>query len=401
MGQEAATPRNPVVEERSEIGGGGGGEEDEEARGGTGGESCEFCGAARALLSCRADSARLCLACDRHVHAANSVSSRHRRAPLCDACRAAPASILCSSAPCRALLCSNCDFDAHGRCQPLHDRRPVEGFSGCPSAAELFVALGVGGEEKEVLGGEGDEVGEYLVEDASLWEAQPLLRLVDLVVPNTASHGFQAMAVPSLPKNRNSTCGKYKEEIILQIRELVKLEGYGNDSQGLTEPRIESYSWVSEQNVQTDYAEPTMINSWIATTIKEDVTLEGNQSDCHEAISTMDLLNPCGEYLGSSSVVNLSSLNEPAEVHACTSQASDDINKDHFHSVLDDNKMQKLPPKGVYEITYPDRNSVLSRYKEKRKTRRYDKLIRYESRKVRADSRLRIKGRFAKMNPSH
>jgi len=43
-----------------------------------------------------------------------------------------------------------------------------------------------------------------------------------------------------------------------------------------------------------------------------------------------------------------------------------------------------------------NRGHAMQRYKEKRKTRRYDKTIRYESRKARADTRLRVKGRFVK-----
>lgn len=43
-----------------------------------------------------------------------------------------------------------------------------------------------------------------------------------------------------------------------------------------------------------------------------------------------------------------------------------------------------------------NRGNAMLRYKEKRKTRRYDKQIRYESRKARADSRKRVKGRFVK-----
>lgn len=43
-----------------------------------------------------------------------------------------------------------------------------------------------------------------------------------------------------------------------------------------------------------------------------------------------------------------------------------------------------------------NRGNAVLRYKEKRKNRRYDKHIRYESRKLRADSRKRVKGRFVK-----
>ena len=42
------------------------------------------------------------------------------------------------------------------------------------------------------------------------------------------------------------------------------------------------------------------------------------------------------------------------------------------------------------------RKELLVRYHEKRKQRKFKKQIRYESRKVRADNRVRIKGRFAR-----
>ncbi|XP_020585243.1 transcription factor GHD7-like [Phalaenopsis equestris] len=43
-----------------------------------------------------------------------------------------------------------------------------------------------------------------------------------------------------------------------------------------------------------------------------------------------------------------------------------------------------------------DREAKVLRYKEKRKKRRYEKQIRYASRKAYAEMRPRIKGRFAK-----
>ncbi|KAJ4973967.1 hypothetical protein NE237_007141 [Protea cynaroides] len=48
------------------------------------------------------------------------------------------------------------------------------------------------------------------------------------------------------------------------------------------------------------------------------------------------------------------------------------------------------------ELLATNRGNAMLRYKEKRKTRRYDKHIRYESRKARADTRKRVKGRFVK-----
>ncbi|KAK1365603.1 zinc finger protein CONSTANS-LIKE 15-like [Heracleum sosnowskyi] len=48
------------------------------------------------------------------------------------------------------------------------------------------------------------------------------------------------------------------------------------------------------------------------------------------------------------------------------------------------------------ELMAKNRGNAMLRYKEKKKTRRYDKHIRYESRKARADTRKRVKGRFVK-----
>ncbi|OMO85499.1 Zinc finger, B-box [Corchorus capsularis] len=48
------------------------------------------------------------------------------------------------------------------------------------------------------------------------------------------------------------------------------------------------------------------------------------------------------------------------------------------------------------ELLAQNRGNAMLRYKEKKKNRRYEKHIRYESRKARADTRKRFKGRFVK-----
>ncbi|KAG9136812.1 hypothetical protein Leryth_004565 [Lithospermum erythrorhizon] len=48
------------------------------------------------------------------------------------------------------------------------------------------------------------------------------------------------------------------------------------------------------------------------------------------------------------------------------------------------------------ELMTKNRDDAMARYREKRKTRRFEKHIRYESRKARADTRKRVKGRFVK-----
>lgn len=65
-----------------------------------------------------------------------------------------------------------------------------------------------------------------------------------------------------MQQHRNSTCGKHKEEIIQQIRDLIKLESGTNDYHEVVAPIMESYGWVSEQNIQIDYLGPASNNSW-------------------------------------------------------------------------------------------------------------------------------------------
>ncbi len=99
--------------------------------------ACDYCEQGRATVYCRADSARLCLSCDRHVHSANALSLRHVRTLLCDGCNLRPAVVRC---PVENLaFCQSCDWDSHGN-SPIasqHRRHAFDCFSGCPSAAEL------------------------------------------------------------------------------------------------------------------------------------------------------------------------------------------------------------------------------------------------------------------------
>jgi len=157
--------------------------------------ACDFCAGLPAVVYCRADSARLCLPCDRYVHGANTVSSRHARAPLCAACRAAAAAFRRGAA---GFLCANCDFEEErqrdGDPRPLHDRSAVEGYAGCPSIAELAAILGVGGCEKAAGHGDGWWPA---------WEEPQVLRLEDVIVPTTSCHGLQPLLTPSSPKVAN------------------------------------------------------------------------------------------------------------------------------------------------------------------------------------------------------
>lgn len=82
---------------------------------------CNACEAAEANVLCCADEAALCWACDREVHAANKLASKHQRVPLtaasssqvpkCDICQEASGYFFCLED--RALFCRKCDISIH------------------------------------------------------------------------------------------------------------------------------------------------------------------------------------------------------------------------------------------------------------------------------------------------
>ncbi|MBA0854244.1 hypothetical protein Goshw_028015, partial [Gossypium schwendimanii] len=154
---------------------------------------CDYCNQSTALLYCRADSAKLCFSCDREVHSANQLFTKHSRSQLCDACDESPASLFCETE--QSVFCSNCDWERH-RCS-LHNRRPVEVFTGCPSVSELLSFLGIEdlGNDKASCWSEDDGFLDFLN-----WECPLISGLDGVIVPNDMDHGFKATDVPPLPK---------------------------------------------------------------------------------------------------------------------------------------------------------------------------------------------------------
>ncbi|TVU47049.1 hypothetical protein EJB05_06627, partial [Eragrostis curvula] len=371
--------------EAAEAGGGGGAE-----------ASCDYCSGAAAAVYCRADAARLCLPCDRHVHGANGVCSRHARAPLCADCRAAGAVFRLAAAG-GLFLCSDCDFGrqqrrdagAAGPDPPLHDRCAVQAYTGCPPASELAALLGVPLFDKPA-GAESD--GWW-----NIWEEPQVLSLEDLIVPTTPCHGFQPLLTPSSPKNRSiSADGKTNEEILRQLGDLAEADGgvqatTGHDEAEQTGDQFASWAPPPQYNFGTENANEV-------ATMPTPVFENGrwNSSDYHDLNAACKVELAYEQAPLSSSEACLSSFVQMSEI--CPSMSNGNSMEDNQQANPGIGvPVQTFPKRGGFDVVpCPDRGSVISRYKEKRKTRRFDKQVRYQSRKVRADGRLRIKGRFAK-----
>ncbi|KAH7517122.1 hypothetical protein FEM48_Zijuj09G0028800 [Ziziphus jujuba var. spinosa] len=365
---------------------------------------CDYCNDSTALLYCRADSAKLCFSCDQEVHSANQLFTKHARSQLCDVCDDSPASIFCSTESC--VLCQNCDWERHSiSLSPVHDRRPLEEFTGCPSLTELLTIFGFEDvSKKALLLSEESGVADGFVEsgldgsqdfvdgfsDLVLWNTPSVVSLDDLVASNSA-HSFQAMGIPPLPKNRNAACGQHKAEVLNQLRKLAKMEpnlSYENvtDFQPL----------VSEQNLQPgsvctgfEYdAEPNLFpryetRQYQPCTGNGDTAVEEFNPETSLRSFVQESHNDCDKHSDTSDTVY-----HISDGHIGNSQ-------NHTGSKFLPDYLKVAP----HELRTQDRETAISRYKEKKKTRRYEKHIRYQSRKARAESRIRIKGRFAKADP--
>ncbi|KAI4336820.1 hypothetical protein L6164_015300 [Bauhinia variegata] len=99
---------------------------------------CDVCDKDEALVFCTADEAALCGGCDRRVHHANKLASKHQRFslqrpcakqyPLCDVCLEKRAFVFCQQD--RAILCKDCDLSIHSANEHTqkHDRFLLTGI---------------------------------------------------------------------------------------------------------------------------------------------------------------------------------------------------------------------------------------------------------------------------------
>ncbi|KAJ7945596.1 Zinc finger protein like [Quillaja saponaria] len=203
---------------------------------------CDFCTQQTAVLYCRADSAKLCLFCDQHVHSANLLSRKHMRSQICDNCSSGPVSIQCNTD--NLVLCQECDSDAHGTCSisASHNRTPVEGFAGCPSASELasFWKFDFDANKSDqfqslsMVQNRVDAPDLLMHVDPWMYKSDRLT-LQDLIVPNqndmlytTGDYG----AINTVSKKQNPSCGKRKQVIYKQLLQLLKRDFVDNDDGG-------------------------------------------------------------------------------------------------------------------------------------------------------------------------
>ncbi|KAL4308587.1 hypothetical protein GQ457_01G001760 [Hibiscus cannabinus] len=459
---------------------------------GKGAVPCDFCNEQTAVLYCRADSAKLCLFCDQHVHSANLLSRKHVRSQICDNCGNEPVSVRCGTD--NLVLCQECDWDAHGSCSvsAAHDRTIVEGFSGCPSALELASAWGFDLEEKKASDRGWNVSSQDLIMPAmESWLYETGLQ--EMMVPYE-SFGCYGETLKKESRGSGSGSGKCKQVIYKQLVELMKrnfmddgggggvADGGGSGGEENLASNVEpNVGFLTQQEAiqplphqQTQTQTPAQFTSLLMMQTQEsehivngeNVALNRNpngrtpqiwdfklgrlrgQEECSRSrledevgyggCDTGFLINNFDQCMKETSLTNanllgysppghdLTSLNNngsnnPGASGPATSESNNlPIPKPSSGSAFGKHKGssssndvnfteqpflvrpvdQAMPTttinKADRELLAQNRGNAMQRYKEKKKTRRYDKHIRYESRKARADTRKRVKGRFVK-----
>ncbi|KAK4431937.1 Zinc finger protein CONSTANS-LIKE 5 [Sesamum alatum] len=316
---------------------------------------CDYCTSAAALLFCHAHSAFMCMACDSKVHASDD---KHERVWMCEVCEQAPAVVTCKADA--AALCLTCDRDIHSA-NPLarrHERVAVVPF--------------------------------YETAESML---------------------MKSTAAPNLLE--------------------VPVSGPANDM--FATPPTHGDSWISTN--------PLVATKLPADTPVDEKSLEFFFSDTDNQFLDFDNYQICSQPYGGDSVVPVQTTIKPPVPFQSTHQHSPEnrfeidfttsriasYNSNYTtpslsHSVSSSSMDVGIVPEGssMSEISYSfprtmstssfdlsvnqpaglDREARVLRYKEKRKNRKFEKTIRYASRKAYAETRPRIKGRFAKRTDS-
>ncbi|RZC60533.1 hypothetical protein C5167_022279 [Papaver somniferum] len=479
--------------------------------------ACDYCNESVAILYCRADSAKLCLSCDYHVHSANDLSKKHIRSQICDICNSKPVSVRCVHE--NLVLCPDCDFDSHDVNSNHHQRCQIEGVTGTPSPLTLAENWGFDLNDLDVANRkqrkknefEDEKNGDSLLSRDSMFQnwsnldsilsvdsswmsksssnnnTSSMMGFQDLMVPNENNsrnfnnHNNSAALFPNVPcaekkkQQSNPICGKYKNVMLKQLIELIRRDpiddGGGGDDEFSNEDwkkgDNDSSNGVNDETmdgINDSLQQQIPFTSLLMLPVRSDVkgsaaNNEDNFWDCmpqseqSSQIWDFNLGRSRGNEERNQREVEYGT-NEPEylmesyskfirQPSFTTSAMLDEPYSGNYSSMLEDNESQianqrlttsgsnniskttqfsgsivpksescsymeqpflvkggivRATTKADMELLAQNRGSAMLRYKEKKKTRRYEKHIRYESRKARADTRKRVKGRFVKSN---
>ncbi|KAJ3694747.1 hypothetical protein LUZ60_000124 [Juncus effusus] len=380
--------------------------------------SCDFCGEQNAMVYCRSDSASLCLSCDRNVHSANALSKRHTRTLLCDRCSSQPATIRCIEE--NSSLCQNCDWTTHHTDGHAgHTKQAINCYSGCPSSAELariwsFVEDQNGSElrgmslmsisengDQECGGDQGNLERGGLGNSENVWIGSSSMRPFEGGGDNN--------------NNEASFDSANNNKMQQDLEDFQKDDCYDDlcvDNVDLTfENYEELFGGPHARNSQLFDDSNCMDNYF---DMKESSAADSNCNDFNTEVKATQGATSGPARADPPSKTKADSSGpcfHPRQVKSSVSLSFSGLTGESSAGDYQDCEISPLiftgePPwfgtvGGGADGAGGSRDSAINRYKEKKKKRKFDKKIRYASRKARADVRRRVKGRFVKAGEAY
>ncbi|KAL0287053.1 UNVERIFIED_CONTAM: putative zinc finger protein CONSTANS-LIKE 11 [Sesamum calycinum] len=354
---------------------------------------CDFCVVARAVVYCKPDEARLCLQCDGCVHSANALSRRHLRSLICDKCASQAATVRCLDE--KLSLCEACDSCCFGL---EHRRVKLSFYSGCPTPAELskIWASVVDSTTPQEVGMEdargsspGGMVANRLnemasacadtVKDLGIQESVDLCDNVDIDgIALSFDSGYEMLG--NLQNQPRFHCDDGGMSGLLMEKNLSVTES----SSTHIESALEASSSVQQDCLGFQPAQVA------GSTNLMQAAMNAGGANCM-------LMNP-----------NIGLGFASGQVPSNISLTLSNITRESSGTEYQDCGLSPLfftgdsPWDSNFEPSCPQaRDRAKMRYNEKKKTRTFGKQIRYASRKARADTRKRVKGRFVKAGEAY
>ncbi|BAT92190.1 hypothetical protein LR48_Vigan05g158700 [Vigna angularis] len=410
---------------------------------------CEFCWAVIAVVYCKSDCARLCLHCDGCVHSANSLSRRHSRSLLCDKCYSQPAVIRCMDH--KLSSCQSCDWNPTACFAAGHRRLTLNCYNGCPSLSEFSRMWSFVFDDSSSQAG-WESVSTLLKSDSCTSLEQPdhnggsfslVIEKLDEIESCVRYEPWmgQPHIIPSNP-NYTPYC-KEERFFLAQDSNQPKTQectdrgtGDGNGlSEGLNVDRAPINFESAEEifgcsQAATRYpledggVDCLLMDKKLSVTESSSLiesALEASssiQQDCVAfqssrtpgSVSMLQVMNSntnCA-LMNPSSTGNISLGFSQGQVHSSIPLQLGNIVGENSSTEYQDYGISpmflpgEIPWESNMEGTCPQaRDKAKMRYNEKKKTRTFGKQIRYASRKARADTRKRVKGRFVKAGEAY
>ncbi|KAJ9686740.1 hypothetical protein PVL29_015540 [Vitis rotundifolia] len=424
---------------------------------------CEFCGVVRAVVYCKSDAARLCLHCDNSVHSANALSRRHLRSLLCDKCNLQPGIYRCMDE--KLCICQACDWIGNGCSAPGHRLQSLQFYMGCPSLSDFSrlwssvldlpsaTGLKAGwGSMNSVAVDENcvsrclepkDNEGSLVLEGNKLNEQKPWVGASSSMPGSSSS---MPGAYSSMPPDRKFTSSYCKDQTPFLPDESNPSKGCSNfkdlglneggdlcqginmddvavnfensdemigSSQGHSTCRYDNAgmdSRLMDKNLSVTESDAPIENALEASSLRQHdcnafpSSCAAGSANVIEAMSGSVgcmLVNPsCSRNMG---------LGFPGgQVHASVSLSLSNVTGESSAADYQDCGLSpaflagESPWASNLDAHCPQaRDKAKMRYNEKKKTRTFGKQIRYVSRKARADTRKRVRGRFVKAGEAY